>query len=59
MVGGPKSLTSRLFDQKLVEASEKGKYQSFALLDLCEGNRWVTGGFPSQKASYAESVSMS
>ena len=34
------------------------KHQSFVLLVLCEGNPPVTGGFPSQKASNAESISM-
>ena len=35
------------------------RYQSSALLALCEGNLPVTGGFPSQRASNAESFSMS
>ena len=35
------------------------KCPSAALLTLCEGNPPVTGGFPSQRASNAESVSMS
>ena len=30
-----------------------------ALLTLCEGNPSVTGGFPSQRANYAESISIS
>ena len=38
--------------------SQQWKHQSFALLTLCEGNPPVTGGFPSQKASNVESVSM-
>ena len=35
------------------------QHQSSALLPLCEGNPPVTGGFPSQRASNEESVSMS
>ena len=35
------------------------KHQRSALLALCEGNPPVTGGFPSQRASYAGSASMS
>ena len=34
-------------------------HQSSILLTLCEGNPLVTGGFPSQRASNVESVSMS
>ena len=34
------------------------KHQRSALLALCEGNPPVTGGFPSQRASNAESVSI-
>ena len=34
------------------------KHQRSALLDICEGNPLVTGGFPSQRASNTESVSM-
>ena len=33
-------------------------YQSFALLSLCEGSLPETGGFPSQRASNVDSVSM-
>ena len=35
------------------------QHQSPALLALCEGNPPVTGGFPSQRASNAESISIS
>ena len=35
------------------------KYRSSALLALCVGNLLVTGGFPSHRASNAESTSMS
>ena len=35
------------------------KYQSSTLLVLYLSNPWVTGGFPTQRASNAESVSMS
>ena len=38
---------------------QQRNHQSSALLDLCEGNPPVTGGFPSQRASNAESISMS
>ena len=34
------------------------KHQSSALLALCEGNPPVTGGFPTQRASNAENVSI-
>ena len=42
---------------------QQRKHQSSSLLALCEGNLWVTGswftrGFPSQRASNAESVSI-
>ena len=35
------------------------KYQSYALLGLCEGNPSGTDGFPSQRASNAENMSTS
>ena len=35
------------------------KHQSSVLLALCEGNPPVTGGFPSQRASNSEIISMS
>ena len=38
--------------------SDQRKYQSSALLALCEGNSPVTGEFPSQKASNAENLSV-
>ena len=44
-------LLSSLFRQR--------KYQGSALLALCEGNRLMTGGFPSQVASNVESVLIS
>ena len=41
-----------------VYSSKQQKHQNFALLALCEGNPPVTGEFPQQMASNAESVSM-
>ena len=38
---------------------QQRKHQSSKLLSLCEGNPPMTGGFPSQSASNAESVSLS
>ena len=35
------------------------KYQSSTLLSLCELKPSITNGFPSQKASYADSISVS
>ena len=34
------------------------KHQSSASLDVCDGNPPLTGGFPSQRASDAENISM-
>ena len=37
---------------------DQRKHQSSVSLAICEGNSPVTGEFPSQRASYAESVSI-
>ena len=52
------SLATRLFVQQLVQTSIR-KHQRSKLLAFCEGNSVVTGGFPSQRATIAEIVSMS
>ena len=39
-------------------SSDQRKHESSALYGLCEGNPPVTGGFPSQRTSNAENVSM-
>ena len=44
---------------QLFGQSTKSKHQSSALLTLCEENRPVTGGFPTQRANNAESISIS
>ena len=46
-----KSLATRLFVQQFIKTDRKKTDQSFALLNLCEGNPPVTGGFPQQGAS--------
>ena len=43
------SLTTQLFVHQLVQANSK-EHQSTALQALCDGNRQVTSGFPSQRA---------
>ena len=40
-------------------SQQQRKHQNCPLLALCEGNPPVTGGFPSQRASNVESVSIS
>ena len=52
-----KSLACRLFVQQFVQTNIK-ETSSSVLLALCEGNALVSGGFPSQRASNAESVSI-
>ena len=47
-----KSSANGLFVQGLIQASKKRTHRSSALLALWEGNPPVTGGFPSQRASY-------
>ena len=42
----------------LCSGYQQSKHQRSTLLALCEGNPPVTGGFPSQRASNAESVFM-
>ena len=53
-----KSLWIWLFAQQLVQVNRKEKNQSTTLLALGEMNPMVTGGFPSQRASDTERISM-
>ena len=53
-----KSPASRLFAQPFVQGAHQRKYQSSVLPDLFEENPPITGGFPSQRASNAENVSI-
>ena len=50
-----KSLASRICST----ACSRWQHQSPTLLTLCDGNPSVTGGFPSQRNSNVESISMS
>ena len=52
-------ITSVLFVCSAIRSgADHRKYQSSALLVRCEGNRPITGGFPSQRSSNAENVSI-
>ena len=44
--------------REIFGTSNHSNYQSLILLVLCEGNPPMTGGFPSERASNVESVSM-
>ena len=52
-----KSPASRLFAQRFFRRRSK-KTSKFRVTGLCEGNSAVTGGFPSQRASNEENVSL-
>ena len=47
------------FDKQIVADCHWGQYESSVLLAHCEGNPHVTGGFPAQRASNVESISLS
>ena len=52
-------MVTQLFVQQSVQNKSKEKYQSYALLALCEGIPSVTDGFPSQRVSNVENISIS
>ena len=54
-----KSMATHLFNQHHIQANTKENIKAPHYLALCEGNSPLTGGFPSQRASNAERVSIS
>ena len=54
-----KSLTTRLFVQRLVQAIKERKYARSAIVALWEGNLPKISGFPSQRDSNSENLVMS
>ena len=58
-VKGPHFTSDSTVSSKAYSDRQKGSSQSFALLALCVGFTPVKSGFPTQRVSYVEIVSMS
>ena len=49
---------NRVFVQQFLQTDNKKTHQRLASLTLCKGNPLITGGFPAQRDSNAENVSI-